>query len=272
MWHDGFVTPATAQGSRVAGARERARAEITREIMDTARRHLSTDGAAGLSLRAVARDLGMVSSALYRYVPSRDDLLTRLIVSAYDSMGAAAEAAEHAVPREDLDGRFRAVARAVRRWAVEHEHEYALIYGSPVPGYRAPETTIPSATRVPALLIRIIRDGLASGRLHPDGRVVPPEALATMSPALEAFAAQDGSPPPPDLVVRALMSWTYLFGAVSFDLFGHRHNVIVDERAAEHPFFEHELDRLVELIGLGPDAKALTDRPLAEAGISRAGR
>src|SRR5215469_4392552 len=71
-------------------ARERARAEITSEILDAGRRHLATDGASALSLRAIARELGMASSAVYRYVESRDDLLTRLIIDAYESLGAAA--------------------------------------------------------------------------------------------------------------------------------------------------------------------------------------
>ncbi len=75
-------------------ARERARAEITSEILEAGRRHLATDGAAALSLRAIARELGMASSAVYRYVASRDDLLTRLIIDAYNSLGAAAEAAD----------------------------------------------------------------------------------------------------------------------------------------------------------------------------------
>jgi AcrR family transcriptional regulator len=81
-------------------ARERARAEITREITEAARRHLAIDGAAALSLRAIARDLGMASSAVYRYVASRDDLLTRLIIEAYDSLGAAAEKAEATQDRQ----------------------------------------------------------------------------------------------------------------------------------------------------------------------------
>src|SRR5499427_10457373 len=74
-------------------ARARARAELTREIKEEARRQLAEVGGNGLSLRAVARELGMVSSALYRYFPSRDDLLTALIVDAYDALGEAAEAA-----------------------------------------------------------------------------------------------------------------------------------------------------------------------------------
>src|ERR1700744_2080553 len=128
-------------------ARERVRAEITREITDTARAHLAADGAATLSLRAVARDLGMVSSAVYRYFASRDDLLTALIIDGYNAIGAAVEAADAACDRADHLGRWRAAGRAARPWAVAHPHEYALIYGSPVPGYEAPADTIAPAAR-----------------------------------------------------------------------------------------------------------------------------
>ena len=76
-------------GSVPRTARERARAEITAEILDAARGYLATDGAPALSLRAIARDLGMASSAVYRYFKSRDELLTRLIIDAYDALGAA---------------------------------------------------------------------------------------------------------------------------------------------------------------------------------------
>src|SRR3954462_15401697 len=116
-------------------ARERVRAELIGEITEVARRHRARDGAAGLSLRAVAREMGMVSSAIYRYFASRDELLTALIVDAYDALGAAVERAEAAVDRADLLGRWLAACRAVREWALENPHEYALIYGSPVPGY-----------------------------------------------------------------------------------------------------------------------------------------
>jgi AcrR family transcriptional regulator len=240
---------------RPLGARARARLETTQQILDVARRHLATDGAAGLSLRAVARDLGMVSSAVYRYVPSRDDLLTQLIVQAYDALGEAAEAAEAAVPRDDLAGRFRAVARAVRCWAMAHEHEYALIYGSPVPGYRAPERTIPPASRVPALLIGILRDAVASRVVADDLPVLPPAVDASLAPVRQAFDTDDVRVPS-GLVARGLMSWTYLFGAVSFDLFGHRHNVLSDEKAADHPFFDYEVESLLRLLGLPSAAEA----------------
>lgn len=116
------------------------RAEITREITDAARRQLAESGAAALSLRAIARELGMVSSALYRYFPSRDDLLTALIIEAYNAIG---EAVEEAVATGDTPrARWRAAAAAVRHWAIGHPHEYTLLYGSPVPGYQAPQDTI----------------------------------------------------------------------------------------------------------------------------------
>ena len=99
-------------------ARERARAELTREIKEEARRQVAAEGAQGLSLRAVARQLGMVSSAVYRYYPSRDSLLTALIIDAYDSLGAAVETADAGQPRSDLRGRWRAICHSAGNWAV----------------------------------------------------------------------------------------------------------------------------------------------------------
>ena len=84
----------------------------------------------------------MVSSAIYRYFPSRDDLLTALIVDGYNAIGEVAEQADAACPAGEYTGRWLAVCRAVRDWALAHPHEYALVYGSPVPGYQAPQQTI----------------------------------------------------------------------------------------------------------------------------------
>src|SRR3954465_13373659 len=113
----------------MSSARERVRAELTAEITDAARRQLAEVGAAALSLRAVAREVGMVSSAVYRYFPSRDELLTALIVDAYDAVGTAAEAALAAHQRAGVVTRWVAVSTAIRTWALAHPHEYALIYG-----------------------------------------------------------------------------------------------------------------------------------------------
>src|SRR5688500_12015353 len=130
----------------MTSARDRVRTEVTAEITTAARRQLAEVGAAGLSLRALARQLTLVSSAVYRYFPSRADLLTRLIIDGYDDLGAAAEAADD--PSRAPGERWLTVCRAVRHWAQQHPHEYALLYGSPVPGYRAPKDTVPAASRV----------------------------------------------------------------------------------------------------------------------------
>jgi AcrR family transcriptional regulator len=222
-----------------AGTRARVRAELTREIADVARRHLATEGAAALSLRAVAREMGMASSAVYRYFPSRDDLLTALIVDAYDAIGAAAERAEAEVARDDLRGRWRAVCRATREWALGHPHEYALVYGSPVPGYAAPETTITPAGRVARLLCGVLADGVAAGTVPaaPDGE----DAGTTLAPGV---AEEIGLPPA--LGPRAVMVWSALFGAIGFELFGHTTNVVADHAA----HFAAVTDRLADLAGL----------------------
>src|SRR5215471_9200480 len=161
-------------------ARERVRAELIREITEIARRQLATDGAAGLSLRAVAREMGMVSSAIYRYFPSRDDLLTTLIIDGYNAVGAAVEKADAARPAGDYSDRWLAGCRAVREWALAHPHEYALVYGSPVPGYQAPERTIEPAARSAVVFGKIIGDAYRAGAtVHLPGPLVPVPASFT---------------------------------------------------------------------------------------------
>jgi AcrR family transcriptional regulator len=225
-------------------ARQRVRAELTREITDTARRHLATDGAAGLSLRAVARELGMVSSAIYRYFPSRDDLLTALIIDGYNALGAAAERADGACRRDDTAGRWLAACRAVRDWALARPHEYSLVYGSPVPGYRAPEQTVGPASRVAAVLGKIISDAQAGGVLDPPALCPPPP---------DSFAADAGrlresvlAAVPDDVAARALAAWAGVFGLVSFELFGQFENVVTDRGA----FFDHAAGCLGRVIGI----------------------
>jgi len=232
-------------------ARARIRAELTREIKDEARRQLAAEGAPALSLRAVARQLGMVSSALYRYFASRDDLLTALIVDAYDAIGAAAEVADTSCPRDDFAGRWLAAGRGVRSWAIEHPHEYALVYGSPVPGYRAPEETVAPASRVTLVLCSIVAETNSSGRLEPPSDLPPLTTALRREAERIADAAMVGVPE--HVVVRALVAWTQLFGMVSFELFGHFVNVVDDNEA----FFDQALRLIGSFVGL----PGLTDRP-----------
>lgn len=229
------------------GVRAQARQQMTAAILQTARAHLAEHGAVGLSLRAVARDVGMVSSAVYRYFPSRDALLTALIIEAYDSLGATVENAEASVTRDDLAGRWRAVAVATRQWARADPHQYALVYGSPVPGYAAPQDTVGPATRVTRLLADLLVDiAERPGTLVP--APAPQPTGTSVDEAVAPITAYTGARVPTDLLVRGVMAWTYLFGAISFELFGQRHNVIEEERAND--FFEEEVHRLAVLLGL----------------------
>jgi AcrR family transcriptional regulator len=228
---------------------------MTREIKELARQHLARDGAAALSLRAVARDLGVASSAIYRYYPKRDDLLTALIIDAYDAVGAAAEAGDASRPRQDLTGRWLAMCRATRRWALEHPHEYALIYGSPVPGYSAPQDTIGPASRLPMVLVRLLADAERSGQLStpPDSLPVPPEVLADVRGTLEKLDRDQDVPA--DALIRGMIAWIQLFGAISFELFGQLNNTI----EARDEFFDHNMTHMATFIGLPaapPDAES----------------
>jgi len=242
-------------------ARDRARAELTREIKDAARRQLAVEGADRLSLRAVARELEMVPSALYRYFPSRDDLLTALIIEAYDALGDAAERAVAAVPDRagtgadrtgtgpDLDARWRAGCRAVRTWAVAHPHEFALVYGSPVPGYRAPADTVGPATRVYVLLLGVVRDAAHAGSLTPARSPEPAPLPAPLAADATRIAAALAVPDlPPDLLTRAVTAWMQVIGAVSLELFGHLADGFTDQGA----FFDHTVELMAGLVGFGP--------------------
>lgn len=250
--------------SPAQGIRAKARHQMREAILDAARAHLAENGAAGLSLRAVARDVGMVSSALYRYFDSRDALLTALIIDAYDSLGAQVEAAEAAVARDDLLARWRSVATTTRTWALADPHQYALVYGSPVPGYAAPQDTVGPATRVTRVLADLLVDvaassgsadgttaGATSAHGEPRRHPVHGPAAEAVAAAVAPVATYSAGRVPTDLLVRGVMAWTYLFGAVSFELFGQRHDVIAEDRSED--FFVEEVHRLAVLLGLdGP--------------------
>ncbi|GAA1637035.1 TetR/AcrR family transcriptional regulator [Nonomuraea maheshkhaliensis] len=222
-------------------ARERVRAELTREITDIARRRLATEGAGGLSLRAVAREMGMVSSAIYRYFPSRDDLLTTLIIDSYNALGEAVEQAEAAAPRAGHLARWLAACHGVRDWAVAHPHEYALIYGSPVPGYQAPQDTIAARVRDLTVLAGIVRDAWQAGAVRAP-EAGPPDELEPDTAGLRALM-----PEVPDAVIwRAVTAWTAMYGWVSFEVFGQFNNTIEHRRTA----FGHSMLTMAETMGL----------------------
>ncbi len=222
-----------------SGVRARVRAEMTEEIKSVARRHLATDGA-NLSLRAVARDLGMASSAVYRYFASRDELLTALIIDAYNSVGEAAEQAAAGVA--DPLARFLALTSAVRDWALADPHQWALIYGSPVPGYQAPQDTIGPATRVILLIAGVVRDAYEGGKIADR-----PSITGVYADELATVAAQFTPGAPPRLVASAMSAFVHLGGAISAELFGQLNKSVDQDRGG---FFEFQMRGAAYLIGL----------------------
>ena len=202
------------------------------EIKEEARRQMAQKGASSLSLRAIARHLDMVSSGIYRYFKSRDELLTALIVDAYEAMGSAVESADERCERADFAGRWSACCHAVHDWALAHPHEYALIYGSPVPGYHAPLETNPPASRVALALVSIIQDAAGAGELRTP-------FVAQMSSRLSKSAAAEAARleasgfhgVPDDAIIRSLAAWTQVFGAINFEVFGRLADIVEDADA-----------------------------------------
>ncbi|BCW37825.1 TetR family transcriptional regulator [Arthrobacter sp. StoSoilA2] len=227
--------------------RERARAQTIADIVRLGREHLAVHGAAGLSLRAVARDLGVVSSAVYRYVESRDELLTLLLIDGYNELGDEVDAAVAAVPENDFAGRFRALGKAVRAWALKEPASYALLFGSPVPGYQAPgeRTTVPG-TRVIYRLVGIFEEAHRAGALEAEVNpavVIPPGLAEDM----RNIRTELGVTVPESALARGVLAWTSVFGAVSFEVFG---QYGPDTFAARDELFEHQLLVLQGMAGL----------------------
>jgi AcrR family transcriptional regulator len=197
------------------GIRQETRARIEADIVELGRRQLATVGAASLSVRAIARDLGMASSAIYRYVSSRDDLLTLLLVDAYDELADTVTGAAMGV--DGWRDRITAMARAARGWAVRHPARWALLYGSPVPGYTAPPAaTVVPGTRVIAQMLAAAAEGASAAEVGTADIAVSPTLAADFGRirAEFTFAGSDS------VLARCLGVWATLIGAISLEVFG----------------------------------------------------
>lgn len=202
--------------------RARARERTLAEIKQIARAQIAEHGAAELSLRAIARDLGVVSSAVYRYFDSRDAVLTALIIDSYDQLAAAVTASAMTAPASAPRKRFIAACKGFREWARARPHEFALIYGSPVPGYAAPEETIGSAASVVRPFAQVLVDATDRGDLAEPPAIESPAALRNQLTAAGAgLAAPDSTPLSAGLTAAFLSVVSELIGLVSLELYGH---------------------------------------------------
>lgn len=232
--------------------RDRVRAATVTEIKDTARRILVADGVDGLSLRAIARDMGMTAPALYRYFPSREDLVVHLIGELYDELADTMEAARDAEPPEDAPARLAAVSRAFRRWALDHPAEFGLLFGSPVPGIEVEETTggEPNPAHEAGQRFGQVFGELVA-RVYLE-QPFPVPADSEIDPLLraelEGWSTAFPVPLPVGVAQVFLSCWIRLYGTVAMEVFGHLKFALSDGE----PMFEIELLDLAMKLGYQP--------------------
>lgn len=191
--------------------RQLAREETLRRIKALALDQLGRAGAAELSLRAIAREIGIVSSAIYRYFAGRDELLTALIIDAYDDLADALERAG-TTGRGGARRRWLDVCAAFRAWALAAPHRFALIYGTTIPGYRAPQDTVAPAARVVRAFLAPATGARPAGTPRLGRRLR--SQLATTGTALEVDVED------PALVVL-LGAFAQVIGLLTLELGGH---------------------------------------------------
>lgn len=230
----------------VATRRAEQREATAAEIKRVARRQMAERGAAALSLRAIAAEMGLTAPALYRYFPARDDLVTALIVDAYGALGDAIDAAQTAAPALDHRARFFAAARAYRRWAIDHRSEFDLIFGTPIPGYDAPPAvTVPVVRRAFHPLLAIPADAWSRGRLHPPE---PHPADGTDERLRRYLITEEIAMPAP--VLRVLLEgWSLMHGMITLEVLGHLPPILGD--VAE--MYETAIGSWIDRFGLHPD-------------------
>jgi AcrR family transcriptional regulator len=205
---------------RVRNRRERLRAEAIQEIKAIALKLMAQGGPAAISLRAIAREMGMTAGALYGYYATRDDLISALIAEVYTSLADAQEAARDAVPASDPAGRVLAVGEAFREWAVGHPDEFQLIYGDPVPGYQAPEggAAADAEHRSCAVLTGLVAATWPRAQASlSDGDY----AWTDFEPGFAALINESFPDLPPAAVALAMRVWGRMHGLVALEVYGH---------------------------------------------------
>jgi AcrR family transcriptional regulator len=226
-------------GDPVARPKRINQLDLLTAIKETAWQQIAEDGAAALSLRAIARALGITAPAIYKYYPSRDDLVTALIIDAYTSMGDAQNAALLAAPAGDHRARLRALGIVYRQWALAHPQHYQLIFGTPIPGYHAlQENTNPAASGSLAPLISCLNAACEDGALRAVEQPAPPEPI---SPAIEAclrfYAARHVN-----VLTAALVVWSRVHGLVSLEI-GNQYPPFLEDMEI---FYQTQIDRLID--------------------------
>ena len=206
-------------------------------IKEAAWMQIAEDGVPGLSLRAMARKLEITAPAIYNYYPSRDDLVTALVIDAYASFAEALLAGHDSVPAEDFEERIRATGGAYYQWAINYPQRYQLLFGPALPGYRIPlEEVMPTSVRSMGVLIGIVEAIRKAGKLQDDRIPEPDDITKDYIAALNAL----GIPTQPQSLTVAVLIWSRVHGLVSLELSG---NLSSAECKA---LLDYELDSIIK--------------------------
>lgn len=227
--------------------RERVRGQTREEIKAHARRQMTEQGTAAVSLGAIARAMGMTTPGLYRYYSDRDALITALIVDAFEDLAATLQAAVAAIPSAQYADRLLAAVLAYRGWALAHPVDFQLVFGNPIPGYSAPsEVTVPAVRDAFTVLVGVMHEAYAAGVLTPS----PAHLRVIETWRLPPF--DDSMAYPfrlvPVVVYLAAVGWTRMHGIVTLELFHHIQSLV----GATDAFYRQEMLGFMREMGLTP--------------------
>lgn len=255
-------------GAAPPSRRERARAATIAEIKAVALRRMHESGTTDVRFSDIARDMGMTAPGLYRYFASSDELITELIVDAYDDLGAAVATARGQASVDDMWTQLFATCQAYRDWARREPQRFALIFGIPVPGYCPPDQgpTTEATKRAIGQLTSIFLDAARVGRLKPplmdhcDQAFIDGITAAHGEDQLMGGAWADESREPvakalePVELQAMLNFWASLHGFVTLDAYGHLEWLGPDAKEA---LFLSAIQQAARCAGL-PEASGLS--------------
>jgi len=210
-----------------ATRRARQRQATVAEIKALARAQLADGGTGAVNLRAIAREMGTASSALFRYFPSQADLISELLADAYAAVAGAVAAAVDACPPGDHAGRWAALCHAYREWSLANPAEFALTHGTPVPGYQAPvQATGPAAARTITTALGVYAAAVQAGAADPDRSAIP--AGIQTGPLWASILAGQTHDYEPRLAGIILTAWASVLGYLSAEIFGSLTALVAD--------------------------------------------
>jgi len=200
--------------------RERYRAQVRAEVKQAALRQLAESGPAGLSVSAIGKELGVSGPALYRYFAGRDELLTELVIDAYNDLADALSTAISYVPSQEPRARLEALARGYRSWALAEPHRYRLLFGPPLPGYDAHAQRLVAASQAAMNLLL--------GTLNEPGDRTPTRPSQPLGSQLTGWAQNHAFDIDPAIALRAILIWSRLHGLVSLEIAGNFASMGID--------------------------------------------